>query len=228
MEQRPLLCQEWTVISLEKTAAKYVNIEWQTPQGNIKWQVDTSTKDPKQEDIWHPHVVCTSRPEGIGRIVALQALQEQDTVSMPVASFDFAVLDSTTRRYEIAYDEAGFRAHFILGQTGRRAYLWEQMPYLLETLPNMISGWNSSQAKAVLGQVVECYEKWVRDVPKTLSDEGRAAWHLHVKAMLARLTPKLTDEQMTKVLMTLDDGQFFDAFEWAGFIEKKTQSSHST
>jgi len=225
MEQRPLLRQEWSVRTVQKKGAAII-IDWQTPQGEVNWNVDISTGDPDQLDIWHPHVICSSQPEGIGRIVALQALNVGDKVNIPVADFDFSVLDGTARRYELAYDAQGKRSHFILGATGRPSYLWEQMPYLLKTLPEMIVGWNSSQAKAILGQVVECYEKWVRDVPKSLVIEGREAWHIHVRAILARSKLTLNAEEINLVINGLDNGQFFDAFEWAGFIEK-TKSSNS-
>jgi len=224
MEQRPELRQEWAVDTIDVSQST-VNIHWQTPQGKVSWSIDVGTGDPEQLDIWHPRVICSSKPEGVGRIILLSDLQVGDVVNLPVSGFDFTVLDTTVRRYELAYGAQGKRAHFILGKTGRSPYLIEQMPDLLDKLPTMISHWNSSQAKSVLGQVVECYEKWVRDVPEILAEDGRQAWHSHVKAILCRMKPALKEKDINTVIAALDDGMFFDAFEWSGFIEKTTTIS---
>ncbi len=219
MERRPRRRQTWTVLSQE-VAQQTVSLSWSTPHGNVDWVVNCSTGDSNQDDIWHPHVIVTSVDAGPQRLVLLKDLRPGMQVNLPVADFDFVVLDGTVRRYEIAYDEQGCRPHFILGQSGRSAYLWEHLPVVLDELPALIAGWSPSQSKGLIGQIIECYEKWVRDAPASLQDSGREAWHLHVRALLTRVTPPLSSPETELIMSSLDDGLFFDAFEWAGFVEK--------
>lgn len=217
MEQRRLPAQEWTLVNTQLNGHD-LNLHWQTPQGKVVWNVNTDTGDSEQPDIWHPHVISTSRPIGVGQIVHLKDLKSGDKVKMPVATFDFAVLDGTVRRYEISYDDQGGRSHFILGEHGYKPHLMEHIPWILEELPKQIADWNPSQSKAILGQIVECYEKWVRDVPYDLKAQGREAWHLHTEAILKQAKFNAIDG--IDLISLLDNGCLFDAFEWSSFIEK--------
>ncbi len=217
MEQRCLPAQEWTLLNTQ-TNGQDRNLHWQTPQGKVVWNVNTGTGDSKRPDIWHPHVISTSRPIGVEQLVHFNHLKSGDKVKMPVATFDFAVLDGTARRYEISYDDQGERSHFILGEHGYKPHLMEHMPWILEELPKQIADWNPSQSKAILGQIVECYEKWVRDVPYDLKAQGREAWHLHTEAILRQAKFNVVDG--IDLISLLDNGCLFDAFEWSGFIEK--------
>ncbi|MGB4498869.1 MAG: hypothetical protein WBI40_09225, partial [Methylococcaceae bacterium] len=224
MEQRKSLTQEWIVLNRQHNGC-HVMVHWDTPQGEVTWNVDVGTGDPDVADIWYPHVICHSRPEGLERLVHVKNLNEGDKVTIPVSTFDFAVLDGTARRYEISYDKDGSRNHFILGEKGYKPYLLEHMPKILQDFPEKIAKWNPSQSKAILGQLVECYEKWVRDVPENLKEEGRKAWHLHADGVFARANVNIDDRRV--FLDSLDNGQFFDAFEWATFIEKKQANNDS-
>ncbi|MEN8220791.1 MAG: hypothetical protein ABFS56_31450 [Pseudomonadota bacterium] len=60
----------------------------------------------------------------------------------------------------------------------------------------------------------------MRDVPDALQEEGRKAWHTHVNAILLRYLSKDVQHKRQDILDMLDDGRFFDAFEWAEFVEK--------
>jgi hypothetical protein len=224
MEQRKLLKQEWTVLKRQHNGNN-VMLHWATPQGEVTWNIDIGTGDSKVPDIWYPHVICHSRPEGLERLVHVKELNEGDKVTIPISTFDFAVLDGTARRYEISYDAEGSRNHFILGAKGYKPYLLEHMPKILQDFPEKIAKWNPSQSKAILGQLVECYEKWVRDVPENLKADGRKAWHLHADGVFARANVNIDDRRV--FLDSLDNGQFFDAFEWATFIEKKQANNDS-
>lgn len=81
------------------------------------------------------------------------------------------------------------------------------------------TGWKTSQLKALHGEMVELYEKWVRDVPETLRDSGREAWETHLRAMLGRYMPgKEQASVRAAVLEAIINGRFFDAVEWSSFI----------
>jgi hypothetical protein len=179
--------------------------------------------------LWYPHVICTSRETGPGRIIHVKDLKEGEMKELKPATFDFAVLEGTARRYQLAYDEkTGCRYHFILGESGRPPYLLEQMPEILNLVPETLKDWDATRRKGIFIQVVECYEKWLRDVPKELKEQGRQAWHTHVNAILSRYLHKDVQHKKEEFLGMLDDGRFFDAFEWADFVEKSAKVNNNT
>lgn len=217
--------QTWTLRSSDRNPDGTRALNWETEQGRVQWTVNPNTGDPDQSDLWYPHAICNSRPEGPGRLVRLDQLKPGETVRLRPSTFDFIVLEGTARRYDLRYDDQGRRRHFILGEPGRRPYLLEQLPELL-TLASQ-TGWNASQTKGILGQVIECYEKWVRDVPAELRTSGRDAWQTHCAAIFRRY---LKDQGIRDCLTGLLEGDeraclLFDAFEWSGFIEKDAHSS---
>jgi len=214
--------QEWQLLNKETLNSGFLRLTWKTPHGKIAWTMNLNTGDPSQKDLWYPHVICTSRDEGPGRIVHVKDLKEDDTIQLRPATFDFAVLEGTTRRYQLVYDKEneGRRYHFILGKIGRPPYLLEQMPEIMNFVPDTLQDWDGTRRKMIFGQVVEYYEKWVRDVPEDLQEDGRKAWHTHVNAILLRYLSKDVQHKRQEILDMLDDGRFFDAFEWADFVEK--------
>ena len=216
---------ERRVLVNPRIVTQEVVLNWQTPQGPVRWTVDLRTGDPAQSDLWYPHAICISRPEGPGRLVRLDQLEPGETIRLRPSTFDLMTLDGTARRYDLRYDAAGRRPHFILGEPGRRPHLLEQVPELLALAGQ--TGWNPSQVKGILGQVVECYEKWVRDAPAELRASGRDAWRTHCAAIFRRYLKNQPEdrEQLTALLQDEErPGLLFDAFEWSGFIEKDAHS----
>lgn len=227
--------QDWTVTASEMDKAEpLLQLAFATPQGSVQWPVDLSTGDPEQPDLWHPHAICTSRPAGPGRIVHFKDLQVGETIRLRPATFDFAILDGTAERYRLIYDEQGFRPHFIFGHPGRRAYLLEQLPRFFDLTETVRRAWTESQAKTLSGQMIECYETWVRDVPPALREAGREAWLAHCEAILRRyllVEPRrralrqgyaLSDWQdlLGDIRAHLENGLFFDAMDWLSLLEK--------
>ena len=63
-------------------------------------------------------------------------------------------------------------------------------------------------------------------MPESLQKQGRQAWYIHVEAILLRYLPGKENEPKRKnILGMLEDGRFFDAFEWATFVEKSAESN---
>ncbi len=203
-----------------------VVLDWDTEQGPVQWTVNLRTGDPDQPDLWYPHAICTSRPEGPGRLVRLDQLEPGEIIRLRPSTFDFIALDGTARRYDLRYDENGRRPHFILGEPGRRPYLLEQLGELLD-LPRQ-TGWDTSRTKGLLGQIIECYEKWVRDVPTDdMRVQGLEAWRGHCAAIFRRYLkdqPGVRDRLIALLQHEEQICLLFDAFEWNGFIEKDAYS----
>ncbi|MCK5716735.1 MAG: hypothetical protein KAH77_04530, partial [Thiomargarita sp.] len=64
MEKRitELPTQEWILIKkVIVDKEKEVCLTWKKSDWELKWAVNIGTGDPEQEDLWYPHVICTSR-----------------------------------------------------------------------------------------------------------------------------------------------------------------------
>ena len=216
--------QEWTLRSALNREGM-LTLDWETPQGPAQWTVNLKTGDPSQSDLWYPHAICVSRPEGPGRLVRLDQLEPGEKIRLRPSTFDFMALDGTARRYDLRYDAEGRRPHFVLGESGRRPFLLEQLDELLNL--SQQTGWNPSQTKGLIGQIIECYEKWVRDVPAELRPQGQDAWQSHCTALFRRYLkekPEIRDRCIALFHHEERACLFFDAFEWSGFIEKDAHS----
>lgn len=222
MEERAgaLAPEVWTLATEPRRDADHLHLTWHTDRGHQpSWRVPLTTADPEREDLWYNSLICLSRPPGPGRLVRMSALEPGDQVQIRPMTFDYSVLEGSSRRYQIRYDQRGYRPHFILGEPGRRPFLLEQLDDLFELAG--ATGWTASQSKAILGETVDTYERWVRDVPAALRPQGLAAWHRHVERWLMKALPdKAHAETRAALLAGLDQGLFFDTFDWNEFVEK--------
>lgn len=223
--------QTWRVESSQQTADKrFIDIAWTTPQGVVHWQVDTATGDPRQADRWHPHVIATTRAGkpviGPQRLTHVLDLLPGDEALLPPMTFDFMVLEGSARRHQLAYRRVGEelrRPHWVMGEAGRTPLLLEGFAEFSRLVKN--TGWDTSKVKGLQGEMVETYEKWVRDVPAALRETGRDAWHTHLRNMLRRYikgdnAPDLRERLFSAII----DGRFFDAVEWTTFVSKSNKS----
>ena len=217
--------QSWVLKEKREVNPKVYSLHWQTPQGLVVWEMDMSTGDPDKPDLWHPHLIRSrladgTEVQGPDRLTHVQYLQPGDQCLIPPATFDFLALETGARRYQIVYEQQGrqlHRPHLVFGDLGKPVGLLEQFNDMASLLGR--TGWNSSQLKALHGEMVELYEKWVRDVPETLRDNGRKAWETHLRAMLNRYLPdKGQSPERDAVLEAVINGRFFDAVEWGSFI----------
>jgi hypothetical protein len=223
--------QQWTIVSREKRNG-FENLVWQTPQGKVAWTVALDTGDPAQDDIWHPHVVCTSRTEGPDRLLHVSGLQAGDTVSVPVSTFDFMTLEGSARRFDIHYDNEGRRPHLIFGRPGRAPHLLEQIPEIVDPKTNWAAktAWDASRLKGLHGRFVETYENWVRSACGDAQRElGFNAWRAHVADALGRYLPGNDQAALREELLdAVTDGRFFDAVEWNTYICKSSSTRSAT
>ncbi|MBP9217482.1 MAG: hypothetical protein KBD39_04870 [Sterolibacterium sp.] len=221
--------QTWRLESLQQGKAQS-QLVWQTPQGVVRWNIDTTTADPDKPDQWHSHFILSQRAgqtlQGPVRLVHVSRLKAGDEVLIPPSTFDFMTLEGSGRRHQLAYTRQGEelrRPHWVMGAAGRPPLLldtYEDFAALLKT-----AGWDTGKAKRLMGEMVETYEKWVRDTPAALRDTGRKAWHAHLHNMLQRYAGAAGEQGRQRLFHAIDDGRFFDAIEWLTFIGKTSNPS---
>ncbi|KFB67636.1 hypothetical protein [Candidatus Accumulibacter vicinus] len=223
--------QTWRVESARTAAdGRTVDLIWATPQGLVAWQVDTATDDPGQSDMWHPHVIAVTRAgkpvSGPQRLTHVLDLLPGDEVLIPPMTFDFMVLEGSARRHQLAYRRDGEevrRPHWVMDDAGRSPLLLEGFAEFSRLVAD--SGWDTSKIKGLQGEMVETYEKWVRDVPAALRPAGRDAWHAHLRNILLRyVTGDDAPARRERLFNAIIDGRFFDAVEWSTFVSRTHRS----
>ncbi|MER2623582.1 MAG: hypothetical protein ABTS22_06550 [Accumulibacter sp.] len=223
--------QTWRVESARTTASgRVVDLVWETPQGLVAWQVDTATGDPAQIDRWHPHVIATTRAgkpvTGPRRLTHVLDLLPGDEALVPPMTFDFMVLEGSARRHQLAYRRDGEelrRPHWVMGEVGRSPLLLEGFAEFSRLVAD--SRWETSKIKGLQGEMVETYEKWVRDVPAALRPAGQDAWQAHLRNMLLRyVTGEDAPARRERLFKAIIDGRFFDAVEWTTFVSRTHRS----
>lgn len=209
--------ERWTLEDTRRDCNALL-LTWKTEHGGVTaWRIPLKCADPEVDDLWYPNVIRLSRPRGPDRLVHMTALEPGDQVRVRPMTFDYAVLDGSARRHRLRYDGEGYRPHYILGAKGRRPYLLEDLDDLFDLVSE--TRWTPSHSKAVVGHIIECYEKWVRDAPGELREEGRSAWLSHSEKVLRNALPNNPGVR-ARLVRHLEDGLFFDTFDWNEFVEK--------
>jgi hypothetical protein len=223
--------QTWQLTYKRPQSDNRIHLAWKTTQGVVNWIVDTSTGDAQQRDRWHPHFIVARRNgidiTGPDRIVHVDDMLIGDEALIPPMTFDFMALEGSARRHQIVWKHEGeelHRPHWVMGEAGRTPLLLENF----EAFSRLVSdtGWDTSKVKGLQGEMVETYEKWVRDVPATLRETGRTAWHAHLRNMLRRYVSDI--EVQERLFSAVIDGRFFDAIEWTTFVSKSSKIAITT
>lgn len=150
-----------------------VQLEQPTSGCSLTWYIPAVMGDCQTEDAWYPYIFLVAANEptdrnrrfqapnpwtgGNGWLVHAGELKTGDTVYFTPAALDFEFLDTSARRFEIAYDEQGRRR----GRPTR--------PYLLEELTALDDAW---EAIAGPNGLTNSQIHALRD----LIEDKRAAW----------------------------------------------------
>ncbi|NOK58640.1 MAG: CRISPR-associated protein Csx11 [Chloroflexi bacterium AL-W] len=201
-----------------------ITIELEQSGRTLTWYVPARMGDGQTNDNWYPYVFIKGDVSGRSRIfkvlrpkgddkteecwlIHASELQENDQIYFTPATFDFQWLDSTARRFEIAYDK----------DTGQRLNNWAR-PYLIDDLDTfkaiwkLIAGTNgltSSQMYALRDLVETKRESWQPTIDQC--QRSGMFWQFCFDAVVsAEWKNKPTDNQFEHLTNWIVSGLFSD------------------
>ena len=187
---------------------------------SLTWHVPKVMGDGTTPDNWYPYVFIRSNKDGNTALadrtrifaapnphtsnlipqtlVHAAELKEGDQIYFTPATLDFQWLNSTARRFEIAYDANGKRRNYLT-----RPYLLDQLDEI-EAAWGMLQTLSKNQLYALRDTIEQKRTNWFTDPQKSLSDDTfqrfcadvvrNTKWKAHVD------TQKLTDWAISGLL----------------------------
>ena len=234
--------EAWVLLEKTKSDTSFV-LRWRTADERlVTWKV-SATLPNKQPDPYHTWFWEKDAGKRI-RPVPLAALEKGKTYAVRPSTFDFEVLDASTRRYDIrlADTSAHRRPHFMLPKAGPRPYPLEDPMPCLELGAKLFAQaqGKESQLKTVLELTARLHADWT--VGRHTS-EAQAKDSDTFKTMLRDIlintldiaSPSakgptegqhsqnkkgfvLSSQDMEALVCAACDGTLFDLFEWYDFI----------
>lgn len=199
-----------------------IRLTWELPdKRNVTWNIPSHLSSG-EADLWDTWF----QPADSGNLpVSLAGLQKNKKYLIRPSTFDFEVLDASTRRYDIRYlPGIRRRPHFMMPERATNPYAVPTpgpRPYPLEEVEN----WKSlesffktqgtqSQRKTALELLARLHSDWSADEP---AFKPMAA-DILINTMTQGHYP---DEQLLNAAV---DGTLFDLFEWYDFLAQKEQT----
>jgi len=131
----------------------------------ITWQIPVKMGDGVTDDIWYPYFYVNGVPANCSRafkgpkgwLVHVKELKKGYKVKIASSRFDFEFLDTSSRRFEVSYENGK-----------RRDTTKSERPYLLEEIDDFIRLWDTlsgglvrSQIKNVISLIETKREEWL-------------------------------------------------------------------
>jgi hypothetical protein len=190
-------------IQENKDKGQFCRLKWKDRLGrNVIWNVPKFLYNGGQDDYFSWFWV-----EGEERPFHVSELQSGQKAFVHPSSFDYEVLDTTTRRYDIRLGETGFRPHLFCGDKGPRPFplenleTWKGIREHLKTIdPHQIS-----RLTSLLGEI---HQNW--------NGSEKEVFRKQVKDYLS-LCLKQSSDELTEMAVT---GELFDIIEWHHLISK--------
>lgn len=126
----------------------------------VTWQVPGKMGDRETDDNWYPYLYVSEEPsDNISRfqhpktrawLVHASCLKEGTSVIVSPSTFDFEFLDTSSRRWEVDYDEKGRRWK---GIKSIRPYLLEELDDFRRIWESLVESLSTSQIRRVVGLI---------------------------------------------------------------------------
>jgi hypothetical protein len=194
----------WVLKEKEKMKKSYV-LKWFDQQGReISWNMPIIMPNGREERFFTQFWIDGKKwPIGINEI------EKGSKAFIWPSTFDYEVLDSSTRRYDIRFSECGNRRpHLFCGEKGPRPYplenleIWEQNPDI-----NGLKSIEFSQINRLITFLTPLHREW-----HGFEHELRQQASDYVALCLGKRTNILTDMAVS--------GALFDKIEWDHLISK--------
>ncbi len=207
MLEIPDVWEDWEVESVSHNTRHHITFK----NNGVKWHIPAMMGDGATPDQWYSHLMLRKPVKGEDLTTATPSpwkhakdLQPGDKVYVRPSRFDFEFLDTTGRRFELNYDEAGVRV-----APANRLHP-STRPFLLEEIADLETVWDALK-KLPAGQ---------RDFLARLIETKRTEWKVTtaddpVLRRFACDTLKQTGAEQKWWTDKLDDEQRRLLEEWA-------------
>jgi hypothetical protein len=176
-------------------------------QRRIIWKIPALLPNGKKDTFYSWFWV-----EGNNRFpVHVSELKQGQQIYVYPSTFDYEILDTTTRRYDIRLTDNDSRPHLFCPSRGPRPYplsVWDSW----QDIKTLIKKIDTSQRKHLVEQLGYVHANWHRE------DEEEARQGLCEDLLNVILGKYATKEQKDKLLAMAMDGSLFDFVEWYDFI----------
>ena len=176
-------------------------------QRRIIWKIPALLPNGKKDTFYSWFWV-----EGNNRFpVHVSELKQGQQIYVYPSTFDYEILDTTTRRYDIRLTDNDSRPHLFCASRGPRPYplsVWDSW----QDIKTLIKKIDTSQRKHLVEQLGYVHANWHRE------DEEEARQGLCEDLLNVILGKYATKEQKDKLLAMAMDGSLFDFVEWYDFI----------
>jgi hypothetical protein len=126
---------QWEPWKVYPSPSSQRHIRFEQGSRSFFWEYPAYMGDGSTTDIWYSHLLTTDPSTDEINVVRVDQLQSGQTVYIRPSRFDFEFLDTTDRRFDIAYDQHGRRPAratrpYLLDDLDRFDVIWRVMKQL--------------------------------------------------------------------------------------------------
>lgn len=126
---------QWEPWKVYPSPSSQRHIRFEQGSRSFFWEYPAYMGDGSTTDIWYSHLLTTDPSTDEINVVPVDQLQSGQTVYIRPSRFDFEFLDTTDRRFDIAYDQHGRRPAratrpYLLDDLDRFDVIWRVMKQL--------------------------------------------------------------------------------------------------
>ena len=126
---------QWEPWKVYPSPSSQRHIRFEQGSRSFFWEYPAYMGDGSTTDIWYSHLLTTDPSTDEINVVPVDQLQSGQTVYIRPSRFDFEFLDTTDRRFDIAYDQHGRRParatrSYLLDDLDRLDVIWRVMKLL--------------------------------------------------------------------------------------------------
>lgn len=197
-------------------------LEWRDHLGRrVIWEMPVERPEGGEERFY-----SWFRVSGEERLYSVKDLQPGQEVLVRPSTFDYEVLDTTTRRYDIRSGRGNLsgRPHLFCGEGGPRPYplshLEQWRKVLTEDSP--FTNLEKHQISRLMGLLGDLHLSWPGCTQKVFQTQTRDILKITIDRVMKKMPESRTFLEEAAV-----SGEIFDLLEWKHFIGKKSRQKET-